>query len=201
VALISTGLGNMPVRSGQWVAMHILPKKDGYIVADRCQWIINNPSDKLNLGQAGYAMGFRGTYVEFFEEDNGGKPGNPLSRYGSRSVLAAELHEHGNGIFPLVEFQPIEVKAGVPIWRCWQNIDRDSVNNWASLDFLMGDYTQCEDMQLWRNISGVWRQETGYLPSPYVMFYDDGDWQGYGGVEVVNGAVVIGTEYGFPAGS
>ena len=200
MTIISSGLGNRVVGgvTDAWSTIRILPKKDGWLVADRCQWIIDNPDSKMNLGQAGYAHGFRGVFAEYFAADNNGAPGTVVGLNGRRSVFQADLHEYNHGIFPLVVFSPVEVRKDVPVWRVWKNVCADPVNDFASLDFLIGGPAQCPDMQVWRSVNGALQADSLYLPSPYTVFYADGDKQGYPYYEIVNGVAVDGTaNFGF----
>lgn len=199
--MIASSLANGRVGADahyQW-AVRFQAKYTGTVSGFRSEWILENPP-----GKAGYAAGWRGTFAWSIWSDADGTPGSFLAS-GVRTPDARFAEYSANGAFPFIEFPNAPVIEGNWYWIIVENVDADAVNNYASIDFLVGDPAQCADMQVWwrwaeRGQYVAWQQKSGWLPSPFCVYYADGGTQGYNGIEVDStGAVVPGTEYGFPA--
>lgn len=198
----STGLSNGRVGADayyQW-AIRFQAARSAKVVGSRFEVILENPS-----GKTGYAAGWRGDINWELWDENLALPGTRLSVGTRVENDLAGLEYVGNGAFPLISFEPAAVEKGDWYWLIVGNENADPVHNYMSLDFLLGDTTQCSDMQVWwrwmeKGSYAPWQLKAGWLPSPVNIYYEDGFTQGYNGYEIDSaGNVVMGQQYGFIA--
>jgi len=93
---------------------------------------------------------------------------------------------------------------GAWYWIVITNGDPDPVANYFSMDYLQNEtvLNQVPDAQVYMSRPGMpWTLVPKLIPSPFVLHYSNGLWQGIGYIGIANGALECGTMYGFPAGS
>jgi hypothetical protein len=197
--LTATSLSNVIV-GGKWgnaVSIKFTAKTSAPLAAVRLYWITGNPP-----GKTGYAAGKGGTYTYELCSDLNGAPSLGLTL---AEVIVPQPTENGRGGFPLVCFSPVLLLEGKTYHIVIRNTDPQPTLNWASVDFLINAAVpnQTPDVQILVSAQGVpWEpvDKGTLLGSPVALFYADGTVQSYPWYQIgPNGALMAGTEYGFPS--
>lgn len=168
-------------------------------IAVACQfYVINNA--------AGYSKGTGGTVQVRLCADGGGCPGVTLTVGMIIANPAFPNPSSGKGYFPLAWFtSPVQLVKGDMYWLVFENIDRETEENYQSLDLLIGPPGQFKPAPMWKDGNGPWQSAAVGAPpmagvftlSPVVLYTLNGP-IGHAGCEVENGQIIGAYQYGFP---
>ena len=153
----------------------------------------------------GYSLGNGGVLMADLSAEDNGKPGNVEAvGYKAPDPEFADPSS-GRGRFPLVAFdRAITLTKGKWYWIVIGNDSPTPASNYFSMDYLM-DATvlnQVPTMQVYQSVgNGTFALVPYLIPSPFVLQYANGLFQGLGWIHSANGVLECGSGYGFPAAS
>lgn len=196
--IVTDGLDNSVIggANDQRNAIRFQAQHSSPLAAFRCYVIDHYP---------GYSGGTGGVLRATLCGDDHGAPGARLA-IGSKSADPEfDDPSSGRGRFPLISFfAPVTLVNGQWYWIVVENGDIAPTVNYFSMDYLMSSAkpNQVPTMQIYASANnGAFALVPYLIPSPLVLHYANGLFQGLGWIALVNGALEPGTEYGFPAAS
>lgn len=196
-SIIATNLDNSIIGgpNDQRNAIRFQAQHSSPLAGFRC-YVIDNAS--------GYSLGNGGTLMADLSADDNGKPGS-VEAVGYK-VPDAEFPDpsSGRGRFPLVAFdRAVPLIKGRWYWIVIGNDDKAPNVNYFSMDYLMDAaiQNQVPTAQIFTsNGNGPFTLKPYLIPSPFLLHYANGLWQGLGWIAAVP-TLEPGFEYGFPIGS
>lgn len=196
MSITATGLSN-EVIGGKYLTqggIRFQAHHSSPLAAFRC-YIINNAS--------GYSGGTGGSMSVDLRTDNSGFPDIGITSGVPVPDPEFPNPTSGKGYFPLVQFdRSFALSKDAWYWLVVKNIDPNPIVNYFSLDFLTGPASQVVDTAIYVGTSGSWKLVSYLIPSPVVLHYANGLYQGLGWIAVnSNGSLECGQQYGFPQGS
>ena len=182
-------------------AIRFQAKYSSPLAAMRC-YVIDN--------EKGYSAGTGGVLSATLETESEEMPSGNVLALGKK--VADQTYadpSSGRGRFPLVCFGPeVELTAGEWYWVLITNADpRPDLNYFSINNFLNNEkQNQVPTMQVWQQAHlGLWMLVPELIPSPLVLHYANGLFQGLGWIGITDEktppTLEAGTAYGFPAGS
>lgn len=192
----SDGLSNSVIggKNLQRNAIRFQAQYSSPLAAFRC-YVIDN--------YAGYFGGTGGEICAALFKEESFKPGLWQS-FGTK-ISDPEFPDPSSnrGRFPLVVFTtPVTLIQGRWYWIAIGNKDLAPDVNYFSMDYLENPKVanQVPTMQVYASaLNGPYVLVPNLIPSPFVLHYANGLFQGLGWIGLLNGALECGAEYGFPS--